>query len=65
MSFLTRNPYQPIVTTQVVRSQNSGVRMRDPAKTFEDLVVTNEEGDVPVVITVYRTSKIEKYWRKP
>jgi hypothetical protein len=26
-------------TTQAVRSQNSGARMRDPAKTFEDLVV--------------------------
>jgi hypothetical protein len=28
-------------------------------------VVVNETVDPPVVITVYRTSKISKYWRRP
>jgi hypothetical protein len=27
-------------------------------------VVTVEEAGVPIVVTVYRTSKVEKYWRK-
>lgn len=27
-------------------------------------VVTVEEGGVPIVVTVYRTSKVDKYWRK-
>ena len=33
-------------------------------KTLLVRVFVAEEGDIPVVITVYRTSKIEKYWRK-
>ncbi len=28
-------------------------------------VMVNETVDLPVVVTVYRTSKISKYWRKP
>jgi hypothetical protein len=27
-------------------------------------VVTAEKGGMPVVVTVYRTSKVDKYWRK-
>jgi hypothetical protein len=27
-------------------------------------VVTAEEAGIPVVVTVYRTSKLDKYWRK-
>jgi hypothetical protein len=26
-------------------------------------VVTAEKGGIPVVVTVYRTSKMDKYWR--
>ena len=33
-------------------------------KTFLVRVFVAEGGDIPVVITVYRTSRIEKYWRK-
>ena len=33
-------------------------------KTYLVRVVVNEEGDVPLVVTVYRTSKVDKYWRK-
>jgi len=25
----------------------------------------NESVDLPIVVTVYRTNKIAKYWRKP
>ena len=28
-------------------------------------VMVNESVDPPVVVTVYRTNKIAKYWRKP
>ena len=28
-------------------------------------VMVNETVDPPVVVTVYRTSKISKYWRRP
>jgi Domain of unknown function (DUF4258) len=28
-------------------------------------VMVNENVDPPVVVTVYRTNKIAKYWRKP
>ncbi len=44
-----------MVTTQVVRSQNSGVRMREPAKTFEDLVVWQRAHQF--VLAVYRLSR--------
>jgi len=33
-------------------------------KTFLVRVFVAEGGDIPVVITVYRTSRFEKYWRK-
>ena len=28
-------------------------------------VIVAEEADTSVVVTVYRTGKVEKYWRKP
>lgn len=37
----------------------------EPGKTYLVRVVMNEKSEVPVVVTVYRTSKVEKYWRKP
>jgi len=33
-------------------------------KTYLVRVVISEAADLPVVVTVYRTSKVEKYWRK-
>ena len=33
-------------------------------KIFLVRVVTAEKAGMPVVVTVYRTSKVEKYWRK-
>jgi hypothetical protein len=33
-------------------------------KTFLVRVFIAEGGDIPVVITVYGTSRIEKYWKK-
>jgi hypothetical protein len=33
-------------------------------KTFLVRVFVAEEGDIPVVVTVYRTSKVQKYWRQ-
>ena len=43
------------VTGEVVRSQNSGVRMEDPAKTFEDLIVWQKARQF--VLAVCRTSR--------
>ena len=28
-------------------------------------VMVNDSVDLPIVVTVYRTNKIAKYWRKP
>jgi hypothetical protein len=36
----------------------------EPGKSYLVRVVVNEEGDMPLVVTVYRTSRIEKYWRE-
>jgi len=27
-------------------------------------VVVNDQGELPIVITMYRTTNVEKYWRK-
>jgi hypothetical protein len=34
-------------------------------KKFMVRAIVAEENDPPIVVTVYRTSKIDKYWRMP
>jgi hypothetical protein len=58
------SPQQVVLDSTGKRVYQSKVEL-EAGKTYLIRVVTNEEGDVPVVITAYRTSKIEKYWRKP
>jgi len=36
-----------------------------PGKRFLVRAIVADEHDPPVVITVYRTSKVHKYWRMP
>ena len=36
---------------------------KEEEKTYLVRVVVDEQIDPPVVITVYRTSKVQKYWR--
>ena len=40
-------------------------RMDIGGKPYLLRVMVNESGDPPVVVTVYRTNKIAKYWRMP
>ena len=40
------------------------VRMNDPAKTYLVRVFVDVDRDPAEVVTVYRTSKISKYWRQ-
>ena len=37
----------------------------DGGKLFLLRAIVNDEAEPAVVVTVYRTSKIEKYWRSP
>ena len=36
-----------------------------PGKMYLVRAIVAEDSDPPVVVTVYRTSKIAKYWRRP
>jgi hypothetical protein len=58
-----QDPQQVIEGPGEKRVYQSRVEFQD-GKTFLVRVFVAEEGDIPVVITVYRTRKIEKYWRK-
>lgn len=40
-------------------------RVEISGKTYLLRVMVNETVNPPVVVTVYRTSKVTKYWRKP
>ena len=42
----------------------SQVEMGDPPKTLLLRVFVDTNGQPPEVVTAYRTSKVEKYWRK-
>jgi hypothetical protein len=58
------SPQQVVLDSTGKRVYQSKVEL-EAGKTYLIRVVMNEKSDVPVVVTVYRTSKIEKYWRKP
>ena len=60
---ILNSPQQVVPDATGKRIYQSKVKF-EAGKTYLVRVVTNEEGDVPVVITVYRTSKVDKYWRK-
>ena len=61
---ILNSPQQVVLDAAGKRVYQSKVDF-EPGKTYLVRVVMNEESDMPVVVTVYRTSKVEKYWRKP
>lgn len=54
-------PEQIIDAPEAKKVYQSRVEFQE-GKTFLVRVIVAEEGDIAVVITVYRTSKIQKYW---
>lgn len=57
-----RNPEQRIVQARGKEIFQSRQRSTD-GKLFLTRIIVNIERTPPIVVTVYRTSKIEKYWR--
>lgn len=60
LSVLQR-PEQVVEEQKELKAYKSKVKFED-GRTFLLRLIVNE--DTAIVVTVYRTSKIEKYWRK-
>ena len=58
-----RQPEQIIDAPEAKKVYQSRIESQE-GKTSLVRVFVAEGGDIPVVIPVYRTSRIEKYWRK-
>jgi len=56
-----RNPQQVVPAQGGLMARQSRVRLE--GKQYLVRVVVTEQPDVTVVVTVYRTSRIAKYWR--
>jgi hypothetical protein len=61
---ILRNPQQIVAETRGKKAYQSIIDF-DAGKKFLVRVIVADEHDPLVVITVYRTSKIHKYWRMP
>lgn len=57
------SPQQVVLDATGKRVFQSKVEFQ-PGKIYLVRVVIGDRADPPTVITVYRTSKLEKYWRK-
>ena len=55
------NPVQKVPVMDNIVCYQSKVEF--DGKTYLLRIMVNEDSDPPVVVTVYRTSKIGKYWR--
>jgi len=55
------NPVQKVPELGNIVCYQSKVEIEE--KTFLVRVMVNEDANPPVIVTVYRTSKIGKYWR--
>lgn len=60
---ILNNPEQIVLDASGKKVYQSKVDFK-PGKAYLVRVVVSEDGDVPLVVTVYRTSRIEKYWRE-
>ena len=60
---ILNSPEQIVLDASGKRGYQSKVDF-EPGKAYLVRVVVSEEGDVPLVVTVHRTSRIEKYWRE-
>jgi hypothetical protein len=56
---------QQIVPESMGRKAYQSVIDFKTGKKFLVRVIVEDENDLPIVVTVYRTSKIHKYWRMP
>jgi hypothetical protein len=61
---LLQNPQQIVPETRGKKAYQSIIDF-GVGKKFLVRAIVADENDPPVVITVYRTSKIYKYWRMP
>jgi hypothetical protein len=57
-----KDPQQVVNDPAGNRVYQSKVDFKE-GKVYLVRVVTAEKGGIPVVVTVYRTSKMDKYWR--
>ncbi|MBF0144495.1 MAG: DUF4258 domain-containing protein [Magnetococcales bacterium] len=57
-------PQQIVAERDALIACQSQVRFED-GRLFLVRVIVNPQFDPAVVVTVYRTSKVEKYWRVP
>jgi Domain of unknown function (DUF4258) len=57
------NPEQTEMVREGRAVYQSRLEMGEPPKIFLLCVFVNVDSRPPYVVTVYRTSKIEKYWR--
>jgi hypothetical protein len=60
---ILEKPDQVVLERGVVRAYQS--RWDSGGKMFLVRVLVDDSLDPAVVVTVYRTSKIERYWKKP
>jgi len=58
-----KNPNRWLMTPREIGFINPKLIFKE-GKIYLVRVVTVEEAGVSIVVTVYRTSKVEKYWRK-
>jgi hypothetical protein len=58
------SPQQVVRAHGGLRAYQSRVELR-PGRTYLVRAIVAEAVDPPVVVTVYRTRKIAKYWREP
>ena len=55
-----KNPAQKVPEIENIVCYQSKVKFDN--KTYLLRIMVNEDLDTPVIVTVYRTSKIDKYW---
>jgi hypothetical protein len=58
------SPQQVVRAHGGLRAYQSQVELR-PGRMYLVRAIVAEDADPPVVVTVYRTRKIAKYWREP
>jgi hypothetical protein len=61
---ILQNPQQIVPETRGKKAYQSIIYFSS-GKKFLVLAILAVENDPPIVVTVYRTSKIDKYWRMP
>jgi hypothetical protein len=64
LEHVLHNPQQIVMETRGKKAYQSIIDF-GAGKKFLVRAIVADENDPPVVITIYRTSKIHKYWRMP